>query len=284
MCDRRFLKPSSLAVHKQEHVAELAVHHEAIGQRIMQLRHGGHGSCRGLNKRLTHRQQVLVASNLARSNGTGQQFRIESTDDAAAMQAFLAGLEGKTPFVYTNVLPAAGGEEGRAFHLSPAAVEQFVALDAVQRLLEAAAGTGIGRLGADYKIDSIDYLYQTHSSWYESHIDTHSQGSLDFAIICLLGVDNLASGGAVAKGCGVKLFPEADVHDESMNLVAGGSMGAPVTLLMERPGDAIVFPGRWVYHRTHHSDAVGITGALHKVVLFGAFLEGISVAFQPLCT
>jgi hypothetical protein len=43
----------------------------------------------------------------------------------------------------------------------------------------------------------------------------------------------------VAAGCGIHLFPDADIHDESMNLVAGGSMGAPVQMLIQRPGKGL---------------------------------------------
>ena len=50
-----------------------------------------------------------------------------------------------------------------------------------------------------------------------------------------------------------------------MNLVKGQPLGDPVTLYMQKPGDCAVFPGRWVYHRSIHTNTVGIRGVLHKV-------------------
>lgn len=97
----------------------------------------------------------------------------------------------RVPFVYTNVKPEDGGEEGRAFQLNDAAIGQLLENEAVLEMLNAAGNGGLGRMGIDYKIDSVHHLRQTHSSWFERHIDTHSSGSLDFAIICMLDVENL---------------------------------------------------------------------------------------------
>lgn len=99
----------------------------------------------------------------------------------------------RVPFVYTNVKPEEGGEEGRAYQLNETALQQVLANQHVRDLLSAAAGGGLGRMGVDYKIDSIHHLHQTHSSWFERHIDKHASGSLDFAIICMVGVDKLVS-------------------------------------------------------------------------------------------
>lgn len=38
-----------------------------------------------------------------------------------------------------------------------------------------------------------------------------------------------------------------------------------IVLKIERPGDCAVFPGRWLYHRSVHSDLVNIHSILHKV-------------------
>ena len=67
--------------------------------------------------------------------------------------------------MYTNVRAQEGGVEGRAYHLNQGSIPKFLEEPAVQSLL-AEAGTGqLGKLGVDFKIDSIDVLKQTHSSW-----------------------------------------------------------------------------------------------------------------------
>ena len=50
-----------------------------------------------------------------------------------------------------------------------------------------------------------------------------------------------------------------------MNVITGGGMGDPVRMLVQRPGDCCIFPGRWIYHKSVHTDVVGIRGILHKV-------------------
>ena len=235
---------------------------------------------------------MLVANALTASAGCGREFRIQNPEDSNDIDLFLKHLPvnspsnehpGRKSFVYTNVKAQEGGEEGSAYHLNQEAIETFLGMSSAQNLLKHASdAAGLGKLDVDYKIDSIDYLRQTHSSWFDRHIDSHANGSLDFAVICLLSMEGLLDDAQVAVGCGVSLFPNADVHDESMNLVAGGSMGEPIKMAIQKPGDCAVFPGRWVYHQSVHSDVIGITGVLHKVVLFGYFVESVSVPVEPL--
>ena len=65
-----------------------------------------------------------------------------------------------------------------SFHVSPTALETLLQLEPAQRLLQKAAdAAGFGKFGQDFKIDSADCLRQTHSSWFERHIDTHAKGT-----------------------------------------------------------------------------------------------------------
>lgn len=287
-CTKKYKTLAERNEHHKEHQQQWEA--QAIMRRILGRRQG---KLRGLNKRFTNRRRVLVASPLAGLNGSGYTFKVQSRDMCDRVLRLVneypitskppkSNELAKIPFVYTNVKAKEGGVEGRAYHLNSGSVERFLEEPAIKALLQQAGEERLGKLNVDYKIDSVDILRQTHSSWFERHIDTHSEGSLDFALICLLKVENLADGSDVAKGCGVEIFPDAHVHDESMNLVAGASMGRPRTLLMQEPGDCVAIPGRWVYHRSVHTNSVGISGVLHKVVFFGYFLENITVPVLPL--
>jgi hypothetical protein len=101
---------------------------------------------------------------------------------------------GRKSFVYTNVKAQEGGEEGSAYHLNSEAIETFLGLSSTNNLISHAAGAAnLGKLNVDFKIDSIDYLRQTHSSWFDRHVDSHANGSLVFAIIALPTMEGLFS-------------------------------------------------------------------------------------------
>jgi len=286
VCKKTFASASQLKFHLSEH-NELS-EETAITEKMLRA---GRGPDRGLNEKNANRKLVLVATPLAVRYGSGYPFKVKSVEQCAEIKQLIEDIPVKRgqhvtpvriPFVYTNVKPEEGGEEGRAYQLNEAAVQKVLLNASVIQLLESASNGGLGQMGVDYKIDSVHHLHQTHSSWFERHIDKHSQGSLDFAIICMLAVENLEDDSEEATGCGVELFPWAQVHDESLNLVQGGSVGNSIILKIERAGEGAVFPGRWLYHRSFHSDLVGIRGILHKVVFFGYFLQSVVVPVAPL--
>eukprot|EP00041_Stephanoeca_diplocostata_P029858 m.889753 g.889753 ORF g.889753 m.889753 type:complete len:863 (+) comp23646_c0_seq16:232-2820(+) len=296
-CGKVFASAAATKFHLAEHRDEDAVFDKLVKAGSVAVGGGG-GSAgayeRAMNPKSINRRLVVVAVPLAIRYGAGVTFKLGSgrQTDCLEIKTLLESLPivsgrgdgsdamARLPFVYTNVKPAPGGVEGRAYALNQRALASFLDQPQVLSVLNQAGAAGLGQLNVDFRIDSVHHLVQTHSSWFERHIDTHSKGSIDFALICLLDVENIPND--KATGCGVELYPWIHVHEESMNLISDGSVGNTIVLKMEHPGDCSAFCGRWIYHKSVHTDAVGIRGVLHKVVFFGYYLQSVTVPVTSL--